>query len=380
MAIDRALLAASWRSWYDSDFRVVGPGWLQLVWTAVFSFMVGLGFTVLGVGAQLVRGAGWPSAEGLLRQFLADQVIAQVIGLAIHGLFAVAVPMVGARRIRAFGTVRRALFFTGIPLLGVVVGWPLGTLALGAGPRLAEIAVRPGAVAGMLMISLLVSYGCYRYFGAQALRFEAQRRAAEAQLRLLQGQIEPHFIFNTLANVLSLIDIDTARARQTLEAFIDYLRASLAKLRDGDSTLADELALSHAYLTLMQARMGARLAFRFDIADDEVRRAVMPPLLLQPLVENAVVHGLERKVDGGTVTVAVRRDGARLVLEVIDDGLGRRAASVGRAHRAGNGLALDNLRARLKTRWGDDAQLTLELQPDAGARAVLSLPFEAAQA
>ena len=378
MQIDHALLAASWRSWHSSDLAVVGPGWLQLLWTFLFNFAIGLGFFVVGLSAQLIGGESWPAPDSLLQQFLGDQVLAQVIGFVIHGLFAVAIPLTGAQRIRAFGSTQRALFFAGIPLLGVMIGWPLGALLLGAGPQLGRLVERPGALGGMFVLALLLCFVVYQHFDAKARQFEAEKRAAEAQLRLLQGQIEPHFMFNTLANVLSLIEVDAPKARQMLEAFTDYLRASLGKLREGDSTLGEELAMSQAYLALMQSRMGDRLAFRFDIADTELRRARLPPLLLQPLVENAVHHGLESKVEGGTVTVSARRDGPRLVLQVSDDGLGERATAARRTGGPTNGVALDNLRARLHNRWGSAAQLTLEVQRDTGARATLTLPLETA--
>ena len=139
-------------------------------------------------------------------------------------------------------------------------------------------------------------------------------RANEAQLRLLQGQMEPHFLFNTLANVISLIDADAPRAKHMLEALTDYLRASLGGLRHDDSTLAAELDLARRYLELMQTRMGDRLRFEIDV-DEALGRAALMPLVLQPLIENAVKHGLEPQVDGGTVRVTATRiavDGAGL--------------------------------------------------------------------
>lgn len=198
------------------------------------------------------------------------------------------------------------------------------------------------------------------------------QQAAESQLRMLQAQIEPHFLFNTLANVQSLIASDAPRAQQMLESFTDYLRATLAQLRSGDSTLGAELETAHSYLLLMQIRMGSRLAFSID-ADAASRRAVMPPLLLQPLVENAIHHGLEPQVDGGSVTVrAVVSDGM-LTVQVSDDGAGLEAPR--RASRSGTGMALANIRARLQTRHGERAALVLE-RAGAATRATLSLPYQ----
>jgi signal transduction histidine kinase len=376
MQIDRSLLKASWRSWYGNDLVTVGPGWLQLLWTLLFSFMVGLGFFVLGVSTQVIGSGRWPSPAGLLQWFIANQVIAQLIGFTIHGLFAAIIPLVGVKRIRAFNNRQRAVFFSAIPMAGVSIGWPVGAVLLGHAPGGWSFLDRPAVVAGMVLMSLLICFVFYQHFDAKARQFEAEKRAAEAQLRLLQGQMEPHFMFNTLANVSSLIDVDAPKAKQLLEAFVDYLRASLGRLREGDSTLDEELAMSQAYLALMQCRMGQRLAFRFEIAEPGLRRAVMPPLLLQPLVENAIHHGLECKVEGGTIHVKARRTGSHLVIEVEDDGLGQREQPARRTGSASNGVALDNLRARLQSRWGQEAALSLELHPDAGARATLRLPFE----
>ncbi|RSZ55117.1 hypothetical protein EJB06_31180, partial [Massilia atriviolacea] len=151
------------------------------------------------------------------------------------------------------------------------------------------------------------------------------QQAAESQLRMLQAQIEPHFLFNTLANVQSLIATDAPRAQRMLETFTDYLRASLGQMRAGDSSLGAELDTAHNYLQLMQIRMGSRLTFSID-ASEAVRQAPMPPLLLQPLVENAVHHGVGPKLDGGHVRIgAVLRDG-----QLENRGRGR-----WRRHRAG---------------------------------------------
>lgn len=376
MALDRALLAASWRSWYANDLRFVGPGWLQWVWTAVFSSAIGLGFFVLGLGFSLMGSSRWPTAAGLWRWFAANMGIALTIGFTVHAMFWVLQRIIGAERIRAFSNPARGLFFGGVPLVGVMVGWPLGAWLVNT--RSWFPLERPSTVVASFLIALLLCVFFYFHFDAKSRQIEAERRAAEAQLRLLQGQMEPHFVFNTLATVLSLIDAgDTPRARRTLEAFIDYLRASLGKLRSGDSTLGEELAMAEAYLSLMQQRMGERLDFRIELEDETLRRTVLPPLLLQPLVENAIHHGLEPKVEGGRVHVSVRRHGRRVVIEVVDDGLGAAAQVARRAGTQGNGVALANLRERLASRYGNDARLTLDLGPDAGARATLQLPLDA---
>jgi signal transduction histidine kinase len=377
--IDRALLRASWRSWISSDGVRVGPTWLQWVWTLLFSAAMAVMFTALGLAAfGRVERSGtyvlaWTSWYG--KNF----IVCLTIAATCHVLFDLLIAALGGGpAIRGWAPWRRSVFFAGVPLLGVVIGWPLGVSL--AGGNLFEWFKRiEGSnliFASTAVLLGLISLVIHHFFATKSKQYEAERRATEAQLRLLQGQMEPHFMFNTLGTVLALIDGDAPQAKKMLEAFIDYLRASLGRLRAGDSTLGDELAMAEAYLSLMHMRMGDRLTFRVDVADPALRGAVLPPLLLQPLVENAIHHGLECKVEGGEVAVTVRRDGKFVKIEVADNGLGECERPARRVGPQGNGVALENLRSRLLARYGNDATLTLQLAPDAGARATLTLPFE----
>jgi sensor histidine kinase YesM len=199
---------------------------------------------------------------------------------------------------------------------------------------------------------------------------EAARLLAEAKLRTLQAQIEPHFLYNTLANVVSLIGPDPDRARHMLERLIDFLRASLSASRAEHATLGAEVDLARAYLDLLTVRMGTRLRFRIDV-EPACRDAVIPPMLIQPLVENAVMHGIEPKVEGGTVVVRARRTDAGLCVEVLDDGAGLMSA----APRPGGGVGLSNLRERLRTLHGNSAQVQLLENQDGGVTSRLILPI-----
>jgi len=254
----------------------------------------------------------------------------------------------------------------------MLIGWPLGVHF--AGGHLSRWLSTPeGAniIAGSVLVGLMLSFLMHHWFGAKARQLDAERRATEAQLRLLQGQIEPHFLFNTLANVQALIDTDVPRARQMLESFTDYLRSSLGTLRAERATLGSELGLAEAYLSLLKTRMEERLSF--DITNDPALSATpLPPLVLQPLVENAIHHGLEPKLDGGSVHIATRTEGRQLVIEVHDDGLGLAAPQ---RHRRGAGMALANLRERLAAQYGGSASLDLaDAMP--GTRVTLRLPLE----
>jgi len=196
---------------------------------------------------------------------------------------------------------------------------------------------------------------------------EQGRRETEAHLKLLQAQIEPHFLFNTLANVGSLIDSDPPRARELLDRLNDWLRAALARTRSPQASLGDELALLENWLKILAVRFGPRLAWQFD-ADADCRALPFPPMLLQPLLENAVKHGIEPKLGGGRLSVHAQRRGNRLRIEVGDDGVGLTDNSTP------TGTGLSNIRARLQALFGDAARLELNANPHGGVCAVLELP------
>ena len=216
-------------------------------------------------------------------------------------------------------------------------------------------------------------YGQARLLEARALaQAEAQRRAegdaalARAELTRLQAQIEPHFLFNTLSNVIGLIDTNPGIARTMLIDLTSLLRTSLTRTRRGEVTLGEELDVLRAYLGIMAVRMGERLDWRVDAAP-ELLGLHLPPLLVQPLVENAIRHGLEPKPAGGHLAVSCRRDGDGLLIEVADDGQGFGVTS-------GDGVGLANVRERLNACYGERARLTLASNALAGVTARLHIP------
>ncbi|MEO8410631.1 MAG: histidine kinase, partial [Propionivibrio sp.] len=192
-------------------------------------------------------------------------------------------------------------------------------------------------------------------------------------LKLLQAQIEPHFLFNTLANVGSLIDSDPALARKLLERLNDWLRVALARTRSDQASLGDELDMLSNYLEIMKIRFGERLRWRIDVGDD-ARRLPFPPMLLQPLVENAVRHGIEPKVGGGEIGIRAALDNSAsgsLRIAVSDNGYG--LLKEDQSGSAGTGLA--NVRARLAALFGEAGRVTLSGNADGGATATLLLPL-----
>lgn len=197
-----------------------------------------------------------------------------------------------------------------------------------------------------------------------------EKQAVQAQLQMLQAQIEPHMLFNTLANLQGLIAVDAARAQHMLDQLIQYLRATLTSSRSEQTSLAQEFSLMEAYLGLMKVRMGSRLSYALQLPD-ELRALKMPPMLLQPLVENAIKHGLEPKVDGGRIEVGARREGGLLVLTVNDDGLGLDAAAAG----AGTQVGVANVRERLQALYGARAGFSLNPATPSGVTAQLTIPL-----
>jgi len=197
------------------------------------------------------------------------------------------------------------------------------------------------------------------------------RQAMQTQLQLLQAQIEPHMLFNTLANLQGLISFDTDKAQLLLEQLIQYLRATLSSSRADTTTLGQEFALMDAYLGLMAIRMGPRLGYTLHLPD-HLRQLTVPPMLLQPLVENAIQHGLEPKIEGGHITVEASSDGKQLRLTVCDDGLGLDHPGQSK----GTQLGVSNIRERLQVMHGAAASLSLLAQPEGGVIACLILPLQ----
>ena len=184
-------------------------------------------------------------------------------------------------------------------------------------------------------------------------RSHLEKQAVDARLALLQAQIEPHFLFNTLANVQALVETGSPRAAEVLKSLIDYLRAAMPRLHDGPGTLDQELALVRAYLQLMQMRMPDRL--RFDVeADATLLARPFPAMALLTLVENAVRHGIDPLEQGGLIQVRAERGSGQWRLSVCDDGAGIDP------HKRPGGTGLANLRERLQGFFGAGASLQLE--------------------
>jgi len=195
-----------------------------------------------------------------------------------------------------------------------------------------------------------------------------ERRLVEARMAALQAQVEPHFLFNTLALIGQLIETDPPQAARIHQNLIDYLRATLPQMRaKGAGTLGRQIEMSRAYLAIMQARMRARLAVSIDVPD-HMLSATFPVMMLQILIENAIKHGLEPKIDGGRIDIRANVDGQMLQVDVIDDGIGFNV-------HAGDGVGLANVRERLRILYGQRAQLVIEAPLTGGTRASIRVPY-----
>ena len=194
------------------------------------------------------------------------------------------------------------------------------------------------------------------------------QQVTEAKLSALQAQVEPHFLYNTLASVQALTEVDPARANEMTGHLIQYLRNALPKMRESVSTVGQEVELVRAYLSILQMRMGARLAFTIDVSES-LAALPFPPLMLPSLVENAIKHGLEPQREGGTVHITASLDAGRLKMVVSDTGRGF-------SETPGAGVGLANIRERLAALYGEGARLTLEANEPRGVIATIEVPAE----
>jgi uncharacterized membrane protein HdeD (DUF308 family) len=301
------------------------------------------------------------------------------------GLITWAVIDIGRHFVRSSAETGWPRGFSGVTLvvLGIVAGYFFGTrladivclqFGLYQGPRPSGTVDLRNSILITLLAGIIGSYYFYsvnRSSHLQRLMKEARRHADEARLKLLETQLEPHMLFNTLANLRALIAVDPARAQQMLDHMIAYLRATLDASRATTHPLETEFERLRDYLELMSIRMGPRLAYTLTLPPELAGRPV-PTLLLQPLVENSIQHGLEPKVEGGRIDVSAHLEGTELVVAVSDTGIG---GPLPDAH--GKGFGLTQIRDRLATLHGSGARLELQPNQPEGMRAVVRLPVAA---
>ena len=299
--------------------------------------------------------------------------------------------VVGLAALLAFGLLEQYPARPPLPrwilqLVGVVVAVPLGMLLAHSIAMAIDVhsAHEPSQMTGLVVLIVEgLLFGPWIALGAmvrqrdvlarhQALAFELERselerNALDARLRLLQAQVEPHFLFNTLANVQALVDAGSPQASKVLTSLIAYLRAAVPRMQELATTLGQELELVRAYLELMQMRMPDRLQFTLRV-DPAANLLQCPPMTLLTLVENAVRHGIDPSEEGGRIDIDVSLRDGRCLVRVTDTGLGLKTSG------SGLGTGLSTLRERLQLAFGGDAHLRLtEVEPH-GVSAELDFP------
>ncbi len=230
-----------------------------------------------------------------------------------------------------------------------------------------------------VVLGFVIAYGLVVYDNYQSARVAAkderlkrlslEKEKLNAELKLLQAQVEPHFLFNTLSNILSLLDSDVKKGCLMLENLTQYLRSALVQSRKPYNTVKDEIRMVRVYLDIFKIRMGMRLTYSINIPE-EMLDIRIPPMILQPLVENAVKHGIEPKIDGGHIDVSADFGNRCIRMSVSDTGTGIQ-------ENAGMGVGTGNVKDRLNSLYADEARLYFEDVNPAGLKAVVEIPYEA---
>ncbi len=318
------------------------------------------------------------------RGFLVNFIYSQCIGMSIWALIDLGRLWVIRDEKRH---AKRLVWWAPVgAVVGYLIGTFLGDTLFGERQMFVLFQSSDGArkTTGYLLMSVtLAAAASYFYLSREQLRSardqaeKTQRQATETQLRMLQTQLEPHMLFNTLANLRALVSTDPARAEVMLDRMIGFLRSTLDASRQSEHSLADEFARLEDYLELMSIRMGARLSYSLNLPED-LSNELVPTLLLQPLVENSIRHGLEAKVDGGSVNVEALREGDALLIRVSDTGVGfaanAREGTVDESARKGFGIA--QLTERLATSYSNAASATVRSAPNAGTTVEIRIPLE----
>jgi sensor histidine kinase YesM len=305
--------------------------------------------------------------------FLINFIISQCMGLSICTCV-----LIAYRLFEYAGPALKAILMAAALIIGSLGGSYLASVVSGMSP---DILFEENGLIQLLFLGVMFGSIITYFFSSREQiaesqaqiqeekikRLTSEKKAAEANLKLLQAQIEPHFLFNTLSNVLSLLDTNSQKGKSMLVDFIQYLRASLSKIRQEQATLGQEMDMIRAYLSIFKVRMGDRLQYRIDLPEN-LKAISFPPMLIQPLVENAIKHGLEPKVDGGEILISGIEKNGLLRLAVVDSGDG---FIEGRE----SGMGLANVRERLQSLYGESGRLILEENQPHGLKATIEVPY-----
>jgi sensor histidine kinase YesM len=331
---------------------------LDFLYTLIISTLIAVFLTISGISPP----------------FFYNLVVSHSFGISIYSIILFLIWLLKPEKLSTYVFI----FITGISG-GTLLGMQIGPFVL---QEFFSIAVHQPRGSLIQRIIFAVTFGSViSYFFFIKARFKVnqeemqqerisrlskEKEALEANLRLLQAQIEPHFLFNTLSNILSLIDTDPPRGKSMLMDLIQYLRTSLSRTRHELITLEQEMELIRAYLNILKIRMGDRLRFTLELPES-LGEYPFPPMLIQPLVENAVKHGLDPKIEGGEILIKAGEGDSLVRIEVVDSGVGFTACSE-------TGVGLDNVRERLKVLYEGKGRLIIEENKPIGVRAIIELP------
>jgi sensor histidine kinase YesM len=347
----------------------------DFIFTLVFNSLIAVFFTAI---ASMFSGKSIDLWNVFRINFIISNCIGFTMGYAMHFLtrflsmrkLLTGKPSLGVTALYMLVAIGCTL--VGYTIAAALLGWSNWKVWLFTPANIAVISVFCMVISVIVMLVMQASHSRLQTESsaatAEAELERSKKELATAELKTLRAQVEPHFLYNSLAHVTTLIDQDPAKAKLMVERLIALLRSNVEGSRDNVSTLGRELAGVENYLGILKIRMGARLEFSVN-ADDAARSVIVPPMVLQPLVENAIKHGIEPKIDGGRIEVEadVVGNAARIVIR--DNGLG-----FGAANTASTGTGLANLKARLKATCGDKAKLTIGETPGGGVTITLTLP------
>ncbi len=330
----------------------------SLLITALFNTVIALFLTHLGYGGTFLVNLVFSQSIGLsICTFILGAHLLFKNLTALKHFFLILVSMIlGA----GFGSLV-AFFLAGLPLQEMFQGKPtllLQTLGIG---------ILFGSIITYFFFSQeRISQAREKIQEERIRRLDLEKRTLETHLRMLQAQVEPHFLFNTLSTVLALMEADRKKASQMLNDLIRFLRASLSKSRGERTTIGEEMKMVRAYLKIHQIRMGERLRYEMSVAHG-VENETIPPMLIQPLVENAIKHGLEPSLAGGIITITVRKDHHLITITVADTGRGF-------DEKGNGGFGLQSVRERLNTLYGSGGRLILAENRPFGVKATIEIP------
>ncbi len=330
-----------------------------LLYTAAFNTIIALLLVMVGFG----------------RPFIHTLLYSQCIGLTIcmcvvWSLYAV----------RNRGVAARSIAVVAALVLGAIAGTALGaTFIQLPGDPIHTKSMYLWQILGIsILFGMIITYFFHSKEKLSATihlaqeerikRLSSEKLALEADLKRLQAQVEPHFLFNTLSNIVSLMDSDPAKAKTMQMDLIRYLRTALGRIRDKATTLGQEADLIRAYLDIFKIRMGERLQYTIDIPD-QLKELPLAPMLLQPIVENALLHGLEPKIEGGHIRIRAEEQGGIVSIEISDSGNGM-------VDHQQPGIGLANVKRRLAQLYGKQGALVIRENQPCGAVVVVAIPVE----